>query len=125
MLASPNIDEVVVALDAGESDRISRTFSACDKQGVRITMVPFYNDYLPARPTIDTLGGCKLINVRQTPFDNILNAFIKRFFDIAASLVLILLTSPVMLFVAIASSCPAPGLSSSASGVSGSTKRNS
>ena len=34
VLASPNIDEVVVALDAGESDRISRTFSACDKQGV-------------------------------------------------------------------------------------------
>ena len=86
-----------------------RTFSACDKQGVRITMVPFYNDYLPARPTIDTLGGCKLINVRQTPFDNILNAFIKRFFDIAASLVLILLTSPVMLFVAIGVKLSSPG----------------
>ena len=109
VLASPNIDEVVVALDAGGSDRISRTFSACDKQGVRITMVPFYNDYLPARPTIDTLGGCKLINVRQTPFDNILNAFIKRFFDIAASLVLILLTSPVMLFVAIGVKLSSPG----------------
>ena len=41
-------------------------------KGVRITMVPFYSDYLPARPTIDVLDECKLINVRQTPFDNLL-----------------------------------------------------
>ena len=109
VLGEPGIDEVVVALDAAESDRISRTFAACDKQGVRITMVPFYNDYLPARPTIDTLGGCKLINVRQTPFDNILNAFVKRAFDIAASLCLIVLTSPIMLGVAVGVKLSSPG----------------
>ena len=42
---------------------------------------------LPARPTIDVLGDCKLINIRQTPFDNILNAFIKRAMDVVGSLV--------------------------------------
>lgn len=109
VLSDPGIDEVVVALDADETNRISKTFAACDKQGVRITMVPFYNDYLPARPTIDTLGSCKLINVRQTPFDNIFNAFIKRFFDIAGSLVLILCTSPIMLAVSVGVKLSSPG----------------
>ncbi|MCI7793829.1 hypothetical protein MR578_06365, partial [bacterium] len=74
-LDDPTIDEVVVALDADETRLLTRVFAACDKHGTRITMVPYYNDYLPARPTIDVLGDCKLINVRQTPFDNILNAF--------------------------------------------------
>lgn len=108
-LSEPGIDEVVVALDADEMDRISKVFAACDKQGVRITMVPFYNDYLPARPTIDALGDCKLINVRQTPFDNILNAFVKRLLDVLGSLCLIVLTSPIMLAVAVGVKLSSPG----------------
>ena len=99
-LDEPGIDEVVVALDAAEMHMLTRAFAACDKHGTRITMVPFYNDYLPARPTIDVLGDCKLINIRQTPFDNILNAFIKRAMDIFVSAVMLVITSPVFLVTA-------------------------
>lgn len=109
VLSAPGIDEVVIALDADEMAHIPAALAACDKQGLRITMVPFYNDYLPARPTIDVLGSCKLINVRQTPFDNILNAFAKRSLDFLGSLVLILLTSPIMLAVAIGVKLSSPG----------------
>lgn len=108
-LSLPGIEEVVIALDAEEMQLTSRALAACDKQGLRITLLPFYNDYLPARPTIDVLGNCKLINVRQTPFDNILNAFAKRLFDILGSLFLIVLTSPVMLAVAIGVKLSSPG----------------
>ena len=108
-LDEPGIDEVVVALDAAEMHMLTRAFAACDKHGTRITMVPFYNDYLPARPTIDVLGDCKLINIRQTPFDNILNAFIKRAMDVVGSMVLIVLTSPIMLGVAIGVKLSSPG----------------
>lgn len=108
-LENPDIDEVVVALEAEEIHMLPHTFAACDKHGTRITMVPFYNDYLPARPTIDVLGDCKLINIRQTPFDNILNAFIKRAMDVVGSLVLIVLTSPIMLGVAIGVKLSSPG----------------
>ena len=109
VLADPGIDEVVIALDVDEMERIPAALAACDKEGLRITMVPFYNDYLPARPTIDVLGACKLINVRQTPFDNILNAFAKRSLDFLGSLLLIILTSPVMLAVAIGVKLSSPG----------------
>ncbi|MEE0800837.1 MAG: undecaprenyl-phosphate glucose phosphotransferase [Gemmiger sp.] len=108
-LQDPGLDEVVVALDAAEMNMIPKAFAACDKQGIRITMVPFYNDYLPARPTIDVLGDCKLINVRQTPFDNLLNAFVKRLMDVVGSLVLIVLTSPIMAAVAIGVKLSSPG----------------
>ena len=108
-LENPDIDEVVVALEAEEIHMLPHTFAACDKHGTRITMVPFYSDYLPARPTIDVLDECKLINVRQTPFDNILNAAVKRGLDIVGSLVLIVLTSPVMLVTAIGVKLSSPG----------------
>ena len=108
-LGSTALDEVVVALEADEVDQLPHTFAICDKHGTRITMVPFYSDYLPARPTIDVLDECKLINVRQTPFDNILNAAIKRGMDILGSLVLIVLTSPVMLVTAIGVKLSSPG----------------
>ncbi|MGN0974377.1 MAG: undecaprenyl-phosphate glucose phosphotransferase [Gemmiger sp.] len=109
LLDGPGIDEAVVALDTAEVDLLPQVFAACDKQGTRITMVPFYNDYLPARPTIDTIGDCRLINVRETPFDNLGNAFVKRLFDIVGSLLLIVLTSPVMLVVAIGVKLSSPG----------------
>ncbi len=108
-LEHPDIDEVVVALEAEEIQMLPHTFAACDKHGTRITMVPFYSDYLPARPTIDVLDECKLINVRQTPFDNILNAAVKRGLDIVGSLILIVLTSPVMLVTAIGVKLSSPG----------------
>lgn len=108
-LSDPCVDEVVVALDASEMNLLTRAFAACDRHGTRITMVPFYNDYLPARPTIDVLGDCKLVNVRQTPFDNIRNAFVKRLMDVAGSLVLIVLTSPIMLGVAVGVRLSSPG----------------
>ena len=52
---------------------------------------------------------CKLINVRQTPFDNLLNAAVKRGLDIIGSLILIILTSPVMLVTAIGVKLSSPG----------------
>ena len=58
-LESAALDEVVVALEANEIDQLPHTFAICDKHGTRITMVPFYSDYLPARPTIDVLDECK------------------------------------------------------------------
>ena len=105
----PGLDEVVVALDTPEIDRIPPVLAACDKNGVRVTMVPFYNDYLPAHPTIDVLGDCKLVNIRETPFDNLANAAVKRLLDILGSLVLILLTGPVMLGVALGVKLSSPG----------------
>ena len=108
-LETGGYDEVVLALEAYEIAFLPKAIAACDQQGLRITMVPFYNDYLPARPTIDVLDECKLINVRQTPFDNLLNAFLKRAMDVAGSLVLIVLTSPLMLAVAVGVKLSSPG----------------
>ena len=75
-------------------------------------MIPFYNDVIPTRPTIDTVGKLKLIQLRTTPLDDPLNAFAKRAFDASVSFLLLVLLSPLLLGLAIAIklSSPGPGL---------------
>lgn len=103
------IDELVVALEPHETQFMKPVLAAADKEGVRLSLIPFYNDYFPSHPTIDVIGQTKLINMRATPLDNIGWAMVKRAMDIAGSLVLILLSSPVMLGAAIGVKLSSPG----------------
>ena len=101
ILENPNIDEVVVALEPHETYFMKSIIEATEKQGVKISIIPFYNDYIPAHPSVEEVGDCKLFNIRTIPLDYPMNAFLKRCLDIFASLFLILITSPIMLVAVI------------------------
>ena len=103
------IDEVVVALEAHENPFLPVVVSACEKQGTKVCIIPFYNDYIPARATLETVGGCKLINIRATPLDNLGAAALKRAVDIAGSLFGLIVLSPLMLATAIGVKISSPG----------------
>ena len=109
ILSDRQVDEVVAALEPSEIGFMKQVLETADKTGVRISIIPFYNDYIPNYPTIDVVGRTKLINMRTTPLDNVLWRLIKRIIDIVGSLVLIISTSPVMLIVAIGVRLSSPG----------------
>ena len=78
--------------------------------GVQTCALPiFYNDYIPSHPTIEVIGQTRLIDMRATPLDNLGWAILKRAMDIAGSLMLIILTSPIMLATAIGVRLSSPG----------------
>ncbi len=95
------VDELVVALEPHETKFMKKIISATEKQGTKLSVIPFYNDYLPSSPVVEEIDNVKLFSVRTTPFDDSFNAFVKRFLDIVLSFVLIIITSPVMLLTAI------------------------
>ena len=109
LLETRLVDEVIVALEPHEGQFMKQVLAAADKLGARISIIPFYNDYIPAHPTIDVVGKTKLINMRATPLDNVLLRACKRCMDIAGALVLIVLTSPLMLLAAIGVRFSSPG----------------
>lgn len=109
VLSAGGVDEVVAALEPDEIGFMRQVLATADKTGVRISIIPFYNDFIPDHPTIDVVGRTKLINMRTTPLDNVLWRIVKRCMDIVGSLVLIVLTSPVMLFAAIGVRLSSPG----------------
>ncbi len=101
ILTNNNPDEVVCALDISDAIYLENIVSDCEKTGTKISIIPFCYKYIPSQPYIDQIGNIPLINIRRIPLDNIGNAFIKRTFDILGSLVLIICTSPLMLFTAL------------------------
>ena len=109
ILEEKNPDEVVVALDPQDILIMPDIMMAADKEGVRLSLIPFFNDYIPKTPSIVSLGRTKLIDMRVTPLDDLGWAMVKRAMDIAGSLLLILVFSPVMLVVALGVKISSPG----------------
>lgn len=109
LLYDDSVDEVVVALAPEEIDQLVPVIQVCEKCGTKTSIIPFYNDVIPTQPTIDAVGDLKLVQLRTTPMDEPVNAFIKRGFDIVCSLILILLSSPIMLATAIGIKLSSPG----------------
>ncbi len=103
------IDCLVVALEAHETQYLNDVLSAAEKEGTRIELIPFYNDYLPTHPTIEIVGRSKMINLAATPLDNPGAAFSKRLLDILGSLCLLIVSSPLLLAVAIGVKLSSPG----------------
>lgn len=103
------IDEVILALEPDELDVTRDVIRICEKCGTKVGVIPFYNDVIPTRPTIDTVGKLKLIQLRTTPLDDPLNAFAKRAFDASVSFLLLVLLSPLLLGLAIAIKLSSPG----------------
>lgn len=108
-LHDAGIDEVILALAPNELGVTVDVIQVCKKCGTKISVVPFYNDVIPTRPTIDMVGNVKLIQLRTTPLDEPANAFIKRTFDIVASGLLLVILSPLFLILAIAIRLSSPG----------------
>ena len=109
ILETHDVDELVIALEPHEIGFIKQVLSAADKAGVKLSIIPFYNDFFPSHPTIEVMGRTKLINMRATPLDNLGWAMLKRGMDIVGSIVLILLTSPFMLVIALGVKLSSPG----------------
>ena len=106
---SNNLDFDGENLDVEDAKYLEDIVSACEKSGTKISIVPFCYKYIPSQPYIDVIGHMPLINIRRIPLDNLGNAFLKRTLDIFGSLFLILITSPIMLFTAIAIKLTSPG----------------
>ncbi len=101
ILPEHKLDEIVIALPLEDYDMLEETVSICEKFGVHTKFVPDYNNVIPTRPYTEDLGGLPVINIRYVPLTNSGNIFVKRVFDICASLIGIIITSPIMLVVAV------------------------
>lgn len=109
ILAEPSIDEVVIALEAEEYGHITTLIAACEKNGVRYLVIPFYNDLIPAHPVIENVGRSKLINMRTNRLEDIGWAVLKRGFDIVVSAVGLTVLSPLLLLIAAGVKLSSPG----------------
>lgn len=102
-------DEVVSAIDMSDYAFTPQIIEACEQTGCKLMIIPFYLDYMSSKPQFDDIKGIPLLNIRRIPLDNWGNAFAKRLMDIVGSALLLLLSSPIMLFCAIGVKLSSPG----------------
>ena len=108
-LSRKDIDEVVIALEAEEYAHIGSVISACEKNGVKYLVIPFYNDIIPAHPVIENVGTSKLINMRANRLENVGWSALKRLMDILASALGLLILSPLLAVIAVGVKLSSPG----------------
>ena len=109
VLESLRPDEVVVAMAAEEYLLTGQIITVCEKTGTKLSLIPYYADHMPSNPQVDNIDGLPMINLRRIPLDNLANAALKRTMDVVGALVLIVLTSPLMLFAAVGVKLSSPG----------------
>ena len=102
-------DEVVSAISPEEYGETPGIIDACEQAGVKLSIIPVYAEYMPARPQFDDLNGIPLLNIRRIPLDNMANAIVKRLADILLSAVALVLLSPLFLICALGVKISSPG----------------
>lgn len=109
ILPQNNLDEIAIALSLKDYDRLEEIVDICEKSGVHTKFVPDYNSLIPSRPYTEDLMGLPVINIRYVPLSGTGNAFVKRCMDVAGSLFGIIITSPLLLLVAVLVKLSSPG----------------
>ncbi len=102
-------DEVIIALEAYDISLMNSIILSCEKHGIRSSIIPIYNDYLPSCATVDSIGKVRLINIRGISQDLAINRVMKRAFDLLFSATALLLLSPLMLILALGVRLSGPG----------------
>lgn len=103
------IDEVIIALPLEAHGKYSSIIDICDNAGAKTLIIPDYFDILPARPFFDNFAGMPMINIRDIPLDEFGNRIAKRGFDIAFSLIALLIASPFLLIAIAGIKLTSPG----------------
>ncbi len=84
------VDEIFCTLPVAQSKTIERLMLDADKHLIRFKFVPEYFDYAKKPTYIQNFGHIPVISVRAEPLENLLNRMIKRLFDIAFSMFIII-----------------------------------
>lgn len=109
VIEEENPDEVIATFDTNEHEYITEIIDLCETNGIRFSLIPFYSKFMSAQPQIDSLNGIPILNLREIPLDHVWNAAVKRTCDVVCSIILLILTSPIMLVCAVCVKLSSPG----------------
>lgn len=102
-------DNVVFAIDSYKKKRLIELVNICDDHCVKVYFLPVIFGFFKSAKQIESVGSLPVVNIHSTPLDSRWNLFFKRVIDIIGSLILILITSPIMLIAAIGVRISSPG----------------
>jgi Undecaprenyl-phosphate glucose phosphotransferase len=85
-----NVEDVVITLHNNSNENLDEIVSVCNKNAVKIHVIPDYFKFLSGRFQISTVSNLPVITIRDEPLNEVIRRFIKRVFDIFFSLIIII-----------------------------------
>jgi len=112
VLKKKNVEDVVIALHSDSGVDLDEIVGVCNKNAVKIHVIPDYFKFLSGRFQISSVSNLPVITIREEPLNEFFRRFIKRLFDIIFSLLVIVFVISwfmpiVMLIIRIDSPGPA------------------
>lgn len=104
------VDEVLVALSKRSHEELMRIVTLAEDELVSIKIYPdMFHLITNNEVSIGDLNGLPLISVKNAALDNPMNRLLKRILDLAFSIIILVLTSPLMLLLALLVKLDSPG----------------
>ena len=101
--------DVVFSMEAYDKRHLIKLVNICEDRCIKVYFLPVTYGFLKDINQIEQIGNVPLVNLHTNPLNEVGNAFIKRTMDIIGSILLIILTSPIMIAVAIIIKLTSPG----------------
>jgi exopolysaccharide biosynthesis polyprenyl glycosylphosphotransferase len=101
IIKAQNIDRVIIAFSSAGHEELLGAIRSCRDAGIAVDVVPRLFEFLDGVRSLDQIGGLPLLSIGVPVLGSSMVAA-KRVLDVAGSLALIVLFSPVMLVTAAA-----------------------
>ena len=95
------VDEVLIAVDKQDLDRIEPLIAHCEREGVKTRVHLKFLQATHSKVTLEHLSHVPLLTLSRVPQDE-MQLLAKRIFDVALAVVLLVLLSPFLLLIALA-----------------------
>ena len=101
ILPENKLDEIAITLPLTQYGRLTDIVTLCEKSGVHTKFIPDYDSIIPSRPYTEDLMGLPVINIRNVPLTRMSNRVCKRALDVLGAGVGLILSSPLLLVIAV------------------------
>lgn len=96
-----DVEKVIIALPMQAIRKISNVVKMCEHEGIATDIVPDFFKFIQPRTRVENFAGLPMVSVRFTPVDSMAYRVGKRIFDIAFSGLVLVLSSPLLLLIAL------------------------
>src|SRR5947209_685160 len=107
-IRSLQVDEVIIALPSNMHEQSIKSVKLCEKLGASFKLVPDLYELSLSRIDMEAIEGIPLIGIKQVSL-NTVQQLVTRVVDIVVSLLIIIVGSPLWLFIALAIRLNSPG----------------
>jgi exopolysaccharide biosynthesis polyprenyl glycosylphosphotransferase len=108
MLGLHVIDEILFAVESPELANLEEVFLLCDEEGVRTRVAVDFFPHVNSQIRLENLGDTQLLTFFAAPDDD-LRLLVKRVVDLLVASVVLLITLPLLLIIALAVRLTSPG----------------